>query len=335
MKSKVIFCLFVMGLSSVAMADGAPVNAYTFRVETPSLQITCADHAQKLAADFAQATQLGAVTGACTGTRTLQEGANQFGIDTIVVSYSATSEVRPVQANYGGYEFQGTPDLAAGLFDTYAACYAEMAKQEALFTANTGLAAVASHCDLPTDSLSKGYVLVIEGFGKTKAGLFEYTQQGPDAGSLRDAPEFQTAQNVIVASGGQVAYTDATHIFYYAPYAVSVFTTYMAIFPNASECQSQIANAQQALAVGQYDGLSVFCGEMYGDTALTAMGSGVDMINPQTSTDRYASFTDCMGDKARVEANAASDGAQVTAAICRPEDGTSKQYVVDLYFARN
>ena len=332
MKSKVIFCLFAMGLSSAAVADGAPTQTFTYRVEVPSLQISCVDHAVKVAHDFAQATQL-TVTGAgCTGTRTIQEGANQFSIDTIVISYVAATQVDPVRANYSGYEYEGIPDTSSGLFATYAACYAELSHQEALFAANTGLAVVDLDCDLSSDLVYSGYSMVVESFGKPAALLFEYSQS-PDADSSRSSAEFQSAQNVILASGGQVAYMDSTHILYYSQHPIPVFTTYLAFFPVASECEQQITSGQEALVSGHYDGLNVFCSvNEGGNTALTAVGAGVNMINAVTNSDVYASFTDCMNDRARVAAN---DGPRVTAEICRPRDGSSSQYVVDVYSSLN
>jgi hypothetical protein len=310
-------------------------HQFTYRVQEPAASTDCAGLATDLATRFQTASGLTGVTGTCEGVSPLIEGAQTYNVATMVVTYQNDVELSPTRAIFGGSEFLGDPSAESPLFDTYAACLAELQKQVPNFEAQTGAPFVDAHCDAADTALETGYSLTIETFGKTKQQLFAFI---PDLGlgetDRSNSLILSSAAQSLSAAGAHVVYADEAHVFFYAQYDLPVLLSDLGSFDTPAECQEQIGDVDAIYSQSNIDSVISFCEPVGTSTSVTleSVGVGLDMTLETTSTDHYASYAECRADRARAVANEASSGRNVVGAICVPSSPVGPQgYELHIY----
>lgn len=333
---KTAILLMMTFAATAAFADPAQ-NTYTYRVKVPAdSNLTCADHASAVAQLFATETGTQAVSGACDSASTFTEGGEQFHQEVLIITYTNDVQVTPYQAVLGGDSFEGQSDASSGLFATYADCFAEMGRLEPQFSSETGFAPVDAHCD-PADLASSGYSLTIEGFGRPTNALWSYSEDATLEGDTFAADVIGAASRALQIAGASIAYSDPTHVFYYAPYDPVVSEEFIGTFSVKDECTSQQTQAQTIFNNAGLTGALALC-EPFGsatstDTSLVVVGAGMTNINDDDYDQAaYDSFAECTADLPRLLANAGSGGAtNVYGALCAPSEDSSTQFQAHVY----
>jgi hypothetical protein len=319
--------LFVFSALVAATAAQADTQAmpFSYRVKVPAGSASCADHASAVAASFAAGTRTKSksVTGACESRQTLVDQNAQFAIDVIDINYSAENELVPFRTVYGSDAFQNSGRQEAGVFKTYSECLHQLSVQQAIFAKETGVTPLAGYCTASTQQeFYPGFSLTFESFGDLKARLYTFSEDGIGLPSDDHTQVIRAAVFAIQTAGGHIAWSDDSRVFYYNDGDVNVANDNLGMFEVASQCTSQVAQAQSIYVAAGLVGVTAFCRmdtpvAGHGFAVLMVVGAGSDELSDM-DTDRYATFDECMGDLNRVLKNAASNGRTVLGGLCSP-----------------
>lgn len=317
------------------MARASAMNQYSYRVVVPA-NGACVEQAGRLAARFAAETSLSNVTGTCEGTRLLSNEGQSYKQNIVVINYQSYAKEMPVQAIFGGVDVYGGPTVADGQFPSYGACLSARAAQLKLFTEYTGLTAVDSHCESGNDLIPDSWSLVIDGFGQAKATLYGLAplQNFVDDGDAPSSDIMNVVTEKVAKYGGHVVFSTNDYIFYYSASGQKVSVASGPDFTNASECTSQLSEAQKIFNSPKDADVTVLCHEDNGSSYhVVAVGLYADAtdLDVEANTRNYASFGECLADRARVEQNLRSEGASVYGEICSPSIRNLTGYTMHVY----
>jgi hypothetical protein len=329
--------LFLTQLSSspLSAAQNFPFSYRT--LVTAETGVTCQQSADALSNRFEAATGISVTDATCTPSKTIQDQGKSYQVNAIVLNYLAAQELQPYQVTFSGRIFNDQALGDAGIFNRYSDCLQALADQKTLFEKNTHLTAVSGHCDVSTDSVLPGFYFTLESFGQPQMQLFAYAA---DQGSLSfyQDPLIQTAAaSTLVAAGAVIAWSDATRIYYYSEQDIFVMATNLGLFDSEDICAQQIQDAKNIFTNGGLSPNSVFCAKYYSSDLpqrqLTLVGAGQGHWNQDFATHsaKYSSLNECLQDKARVIKNHLSSGQRVLGAICKPEETSVGQFVIEVY----
>ncbi len=318
-----------------AVSYGAALNQYSYRVVVPA-DGPCAEQAGRLVTRFAADTSLSNVTGVCEGTRQLSNEGQSYKQNIVVINYQSYAKEMPVQAIFGGVDDYGGPTIANGQFPSYGACLNARASQLNLFTKYTGLKAVDSHCESGNDLIPDSWSLVIDGFGQAKATLYGLAplQNFVDDGDAPSSDIMKIVAEKVAKYGGHVVFSTNDYIFYYSASGQKVSVASGPGFTDASECTSQLSEAQKIFNSPKGADVTVLCHEDNGSSYhIVAVGLYADAtdLDVEANTRDYATFAECMADRARVEQNLRSEGASIYGEICSPSVTNLTGYTMHVF----
>ncbi|MGK5085703.1 hypothetical protein WDW37_20635 [Bdellovibrionota bacterium FG-1] len=333
MKILIVITGLFWGLTSLAAAP----SEFHYWVRVPQSTLSCGDEAVALGARFAQATSKKVTQAKCVGVNNLPAEGKTYPLYSIDLTYLSNDwSLVPTSAVFGEGDHSVIPHDSVGAYATYESCREDLAAQSALFEAQTGLKTVSARCEPSRDSYSHSYVLTIDGFGKPAAWLrsFEFDFEGEADSEFRDQ-----GTRLLIQHGAVFARTWGNQVLYYAKNDVPVRHRNLYVFKEASECLSQLNDAQsifihsgapsvftRCLAVthGVYNGyLSLEVIDDSGRTISTSMGA---------TSPRYYSFTECMTDRQRLVDAAVARGIFALGGLCYQDPFSDRgEFVFDLY----
>ena len=317
------------------MAHASAEPTFSYRVVVPA-DAPCAAEAASMAKTFAAAASVAGASGTCEGEQSLANNGYTYKQNIIVVSYLAESPVVPVRAIFGGVDdFLGTT-ISGGLFPSYRACLDARASQLKLFTKYTGLAVVDSRCETGNDLTNAAWSLVIEGFGSAQSMLYglsplQFYDQGTDTAGNE---VLQLASQMIQKYDGHVVYVGDRKIFYYSSVGEQVTVAAGPLFEKLAQCQSQLSEAQKIFNSLHGADVAVIChADNPSSIHLVAVGHYADQTMREVDADMitYASFKDCLNDRAREEQNLHSEGVTVYGVLCAPSVRELTGYSMHVY----
>lgn len=329
----------LLALSALLMAFQASAadqtKPFSYRVEVPAGAAGCQTHAASVADLFATAAGIPVDSSSCT-TETITDNGATFTKDVIIINYHANYAASPYRAVFGGDVNMSTSSDFTSLFSHYADCVNALPAQTQAFTANTGLTAVAGHCDSPSEATNTGFVLTVEGFGTPALRLYAF-QRRNDVFGPSSTPEVMAAvQQMLVNEQAMVTYSDASRVFYYAKRSIAVDVTEPADFNVSSDCTSQLDEARAIYTNAGDKSVQAFClkssdtSTVTGHLAIVTDGGSLAEGDLGQNSAHYQDFASCMADKARVMQNAVSSGVKALGALCEPE-GLNTEYRLNLY----
>jgi len=262
----------------------------------------------------------------CETTTTIPDGSAQVYV--VVVNYLAKYEVRPNIAAFGDSTGMGVnvPDAVNEMYANYGACLADIEQLSNTYYRATGLSVVAASCE-PNSLENNFYVLRLESFGQESTRLYLFQSFDPPAEHA-----ISKVYTLISNYGGIVAKVQGGTFLYYAPQVLNLSSNQLALFRDASQCSSQVSDAQAIATAAGAQTAIVSCislTDVPGITSLEVVSDVTTMLtnNYGYHSPNYFSFAECQQDKARLLSQA--HGAY--GAICAPSDQNPNEYNAEVF----
>jgi hypothetical protein len=323
--------LFAILTTVTVGAQTPPPETFHYAVRIPVTAQTCQQEATALGARFATTKGVTVNSATCSGIIPITADKANYNLYSLLVTYQG-KRVYPSTAIIGASSLSTTPGDGPGIYDTYASCVADIPAQTTNFAAATSLTTLDAFCTAVGDMGGFKYKLQMDGVGTKTNSLYVFD---PKLSGNVD-PQLQTGlQNLVATSGGAITKVVGNQIFYYAKYALDLYTGMLGIFHNADECQSQVADAAAMLTNAGAKNIIVRCLND-GMNIRVASTYYLDVIHDGPSSvvedygynNRFYSFNECMGEKPRI----VQDGGKNTlGGICQPAMDLSTNYVLDLF----
>jgi len=316
-----VFILALMGLTSVARAE----STFVYQTEIVRQGLSCEQEVKAIVMQMKVLPGISIVTSSCDESISLSDRNQKYVVDSLSVKYVAEAELRPYVAIFGNGLFIGTPSDSLGAFASLVDCMSQVPAQKKIFENETGLIAVSSSCIRAKYDSSLPFAIKIEGFGAPDKYLFAW---GVDEDSaLAHSDVTSLAEKVAQSKDADVAFTNASRMFYYDSQILKLELQEVSLFELKSHCEDQLGEALNIFSAGGWQYLKAFCSSDSSGSSLVIFGLdsyGHVFDNLGYASRNYSSFESCLSNEEVVVQNHRARGETALGAICEGEPFTGK-----------